>query len=37
MAEAVAFDVEARKRLKKGMDVLADAVRLGMRCRKRPR
>ncbi len=28
MAKAVAFDVEARERLKKGMDVLADAVRV---------
>src|SRR5581483_9070445 len=28
MAKAVMFDVEARQRLKKGMDVLADAVRV---------
>ena len=28
MAKAVAFDVDARERLKKGMDVLADAVRV---------
>ena len=28
MAKAVMFDVEARERLKKGMDILADAVRV---------
>jgi chaperonin GroEL (HSP60 family) len=35
MAKAVMFDVEARQRLKKGMDVLADAVRVTLGPRDR--